>query len=164
MTMRLTTVLGLIVLTALFWSEGAGPGSAQVPTPQPQGIISICGTDARRVRAGETINYNLGSNRALVITLPGTQTFQFSLPGEIPGSGDGISICDVPTNSTVLISLTGQELGRRIGGSGGSADALDKIIANVRIQTTQPPVSPPTTGDGGLIQAEAQQPELQKGS
>jgi hypothetical protein len=150
--MELKKLAGLLTLTlALTLSGGAAAGFAQVPTPGAQGIMSICGTDARQARAGETITYNLGPGRALVITLPGTQQFQFSLPGEIQGAGDGISVCDVPTSSTVLISLTGQEIGRRIGGSGGSADALDKIMANVRIQTTQGPVAPPSTGDGGLL-------------
>jgi hypothetical protein len=137
--------------------------NVSAPPSPPQTISppmnNICGSAARNISGGESIRFSSPQGTiiiTLIITLPTPGDYQFSIPGEIPGSGNGISICDTATNSTLLINTaTGKELGRIISGQSGGL-ALDRILAGVQLLSTnaeepsQRALRPPITGDGGL--------------
>ena len=138
-------------------ARGIKVGPSSLPT-QSAAPLNICGTAARPARAGESIRFDTRQG-TVAIRLPSTGSYQFSIPGEIPGSANGISICDTATGSTIVISAeTGRDVGRYVSGPAGAA-ALDRILAGVQFLPPEAPppqlVSPPATGDAGLLPAHA---------
>ena len=138
-------------------ARGIKVGPSSLPT-QSAAPLNICGTAARPAPAGESIRLNTRQG-TVAITLPSTGSYQFSIPGEFPGSANGISICDTATGSTIVISAeTGRDAGRNVSGPAGAA-ALDRILAGVQfLRAGAPPpqlVTPPVTGEAGLLPAHA---------
>jgi hypothetical protein len=151
----------------------AVPGVGQVfiaPSGAIAGNHSICGKPNPLANGGQTIYDSTGS---VQVTLTEAGIYSYGLPTTNVGQA-AFSICHVPTNSTVVISLaTGKELARTVRDGLGHT-ILNRIMAGVQLTGAaygsaaapatggQLPAGaaspsgvilrPPSTGDGGLVQ------------
>jgi hypothetical protein len=108
---------------------------------------------SRPARTGEEVGITYRDVQLRAI-LPAGGTFNSSPVGPV-GTDVGLEVCHVESGAWIRIGLDGREVLRAAPDAATNA-MLDQILTSVRIGPAPPsrPVSPPHTGDGGLLSAQ----------
>ena len=121
--------------------------SASASAPSGATAADACAMQLASVNGGETIDYE-----QISLTLPGSGSYSYGFIRPDTGANPQLVVCDTQTRSTIYVDgRTGLETARRLGNEAGVAN-LNQIRAAARTRSAgTSSVSPPNTGDAGLL-------------
>jgi hypothetical protein len=145
-------ILAAALLTVL---AAVTPSLAQEPPVRaPDLSVAACGSRLVRADPGQTIGMGIGVV-LFEVTLPSTGQWAHG-PSGIGPDNPGLRLCHVPSSSYVVISARTRQETERTVNDPAVAPLFDQIVASARTRpspyaTPQPPLRPPSSGDGGLL-------------
>ena len=149
MTSRMRALIATIGLIGFALVAGT---SALAQQPPPNGVATDCSNiDGPTLTSGQQAHLS-DPQESLTVDLVSPGDYR-SEPSGFPGDAK-LSICHVQTNASITISaVTGLEVSRVAADDAGNA-VLDALAANAHPGAGVPtpaPISPPETGDAGLL-------------